>query len=302
MNEHAATSLSLAGVEEVDVLPRRRRRWLARSNAGLYIGGSILAVVLVCIAIPSVIAPGDPLGINLAARLLAPGAPGHLLGTDPLGRDVSRLIVHGAAPSILIALVAVLFAGAVGVTLGMVSGYFGGWVDGLIMRWTDIQLSFPFILLALVVLSLFGTGMRNLILVLALGGWMDYARVVRSQVLTTRAQTYVMAAVAMGAGSPRVLVRHILPSVLSSVIVLVTLNLSINILFEAALTFLGLGISPQTPTWGGMLSDGRVYLSTAWWIATFPGLAIMLSALAINIVGDWLRDVLDPRLSRGGRA
>jgi peptide/nickel transport system permease protein len=131
---------------------------------------------------------------------------------------------------------------------------------------------------------------------------MDYARVVRSQVLTLRAQTFVTAAVAMGASAPRVLARHVLPNVASSVIVLVTLNLSIFILFEAALTFLGLGISPETPTWGGLLSDGRVYLSTAWWIATFPGLAIMFTALAINVLGDWLRDVLDPRMARGGRA
>jgi peptide/nickel transport system permease protein len=141
-----------------------------------------------------------------------------------------------------------------------------------------------------------------MILVLALGGWMDYARVVRSQVLSIKAQGYVQAAIAIGAGSLRVLARHILPGVLSSVIVLFTLNLSINILFEAALTFLGLGISPETPTWGGMLSDGHVYLSTAWWIATFPGLAIMLSALGINILGDWLRDSLDPRLAGGRRA
>lgn len=140
-----------------------------------------------------------------------------------------------------------------------------------------------------------------MILVLAIGGWMDYARVVRSQVLSTRELGYVQAARALGAGSPRVLLQHILPSVVSSIIVLATLNASINILFEAALTFLGLGLSPETPTWGGMLSDGRVYLSTAWWIATFPGIAIMLTALAINIMGDWLRDALDPRLSRAGR-
>ena len=209
--------------------------------------------------------------------------------------------MDGTRTSVLIAAVAVICAGVLGVTLGLLSGYFGGWIEIVIMRWTDIQLSFPFILLALVVLTLFGGGVTNMILVLAFGGWMDYARVVRSQVLATKNQTFVAAAVAMGAGWPRVLFRHVLPSVLSSIIVLLTLNLSINILFEAALTFLGLGISPQTPTWGGMLSDGQVYLSTAWWITTFPGLAIMFTALAINIVGDWLRDQLDPRLS-GGRS
>jgi peptide/nickel transport system permease protein len=224
-----------------------------------------------------------------------------VLGTDPLGHDVYRLIVAGARLSILVAVAAVVISCAIGVTLGLVSGYYGGVVDAVIMRWTDIQLSFPFILLAILILTLFGGGIFNLILVLAIGGWMDYARVVRSQVLATREQGYVLAARAIGAGSARLLVRHILPSVVSSVIVLATLNTSINILFEAALTFLGLGISPQPPTWGGMLSDGRIYLSTAWWIATFPGLAIMLTALATNILGDWLRDALDPRLSRAGR-
>jgi peptide/nickel transport system permease protein len=286
-------------VESEPIAPRRRARLLSRHHAGLYIGGVILLLVLVCALVPGVVAPGDPLAINLAARLLAPGSAGHPLGTDALGHDVFRLIVHGTRTSVLIAAIAVLCAGVLGVTLGLISGYFGGWLEIVIMRWTDIQLSFPFILLALVVLSLFGGGVENMILILAFGGWMDFARVVRSQVLSTKNQTYVTAAIAMGAGWLRVLVRHVLPSVFSSIIVLLTLNLSINILFEAALTFLGLVISPQTPTWGGMLSDGQVYMATAWWVTTFPGLAIMCTALAINIVGDWLRDQLDPRLSRG---
>jgi peptide/nickel transport system permease protein len=281
---------------------RRRPPLISRSNSGLYIGGLIIVLVVAAMVAPSVITPGDPMTLDLTARLLEPGSPNHVLGTDPLGHDVWRLIVYGARPSVLIALVAVTIGSTIGVTLGLVSGYLGGWIDAVIMRWTDIQLAFPFILLALVILSLFGNGVRNMILVLALGGWMDYARVVRSQVLSAKEQGFVIAAVAVGAGTFRVLTRHILPSVLSSVIVLFTLNLSINILFEAALTFLGLGISPETPTWGGMLSDGQVYLSSAWWIATFPGLAIMITALGINILGDWLRDTLDPRLLRGGRA
>lgn len=280
----------------------RRSRLLARANAGVVFAGAILVAVVICVVAPGIVAPGDPNALDLTARLLGPGAPGHLLGTDPLGRDVARLIVDGARLSILIAVAAVCIACVVGVTCGLISGYFGGWIDAVLMRWTDIQLSFPFILLAILVLSLFGGGIGNLIVVLALTGWMDFARIVRSQVLSAREQGYVLAARAIGVGSLRLLVRHILPSVASSIIVLATLNTSINILFEAALTFLGLGISPQTPTWGGMLSDGRVYLSTAWWIATFPGLAIMVTTLAINIMGDWLRDVLDPRLSRAGRS
>jgi len=286
-----------------ETAPGRRHWWSrlrARLNAGVLFAAGILLVVIAFMAVPEWITPGDPNTLDLAARLLGPGSPSHLLGTDPLGHDVGRLIVGGTRLSILIALVAVVLSSTVGVILGMVSGYFGGWIETIIMRWTDIQLSFPFILLAILVLTLFGGGIANIIVVLAITGWMDYARVVRSQVLSVKEQGYVLAAQAVGVGSLGMLRRHIFPSVISSVIVLATLNISINILFEAALTFLGLGLSPQTPTWGGMLSDGRVYLSTAWWIATFPGLAIMLTALAINIMGDWLRDALDPRLGLGG--
>jgi len=288
----------LAALDEAP--PARRRRHVAlRDNLGAVVAALILLGVLLCIALPGFITPGDPNAIDLTARLLGPGAPGHILGTDPLGHDVWRLMVYGARLSILVAVAAVVLSCAIGVTLGLLSGYYGGVVSAIIMRWTDVQLSFPFILLAILVVSLFGGGVSNIILVLAIGGWMDYARVVRSQVLTTRELEYVTAARAIGAGGGRILIRHILPSVVSSIIVLVTLNTSVNILFEAALTFLGLGLSPETPTWGGLLSDGRVYLSTAWWIATFPGVAILLTALAINILGDWLRDTLDPRIGQG---
>ncbi len=280
--------------------PARRRHFALRDNLGTVVAALILLGVLLCVAIPGLITPGDPNAIDLTARLLGPGAPGHILGTDPLGHDVWRLIVYGARLSILVAIAAVVLSCVIGVTLGLLSGYYGGVLSAIIMRWTDVQLSFPFILLAILVVSLFGGGVGNIILVLAIGGWMDYARVVRSQVLTTRELEYVTAARSIGAGGGRILIHHILPSVVSSIIVLVTLNTSVNILFEAALTFLGLGLSPETPTWGGLLSDGRVYLSTAWWIATFPGVAILLTALAINILGDWLRDTLDPRTGQGG--
>jgi len=289
----------LAALDEAPP-PRRRRHFALRDNLGTVVAALILLGVLLCVAIPGLITPGDPNAIDLTARLLGPGAPGHILGTDPIGHDVWRLIVYGARLSILVALAAVALSCIIGVTLGLLSGYYGGVISAIIMRWTDVQLSFPFILLAILVVSLFGGGVGNIILVLAIGGWMDYARIVRSQVLTTRELEYVTAARSIGAGGGRILIHHILPSVVSSIIVLVTLNTSVNILFEAALTFLGLGLSPETPTWGGLLSDGRVYLSTAWWIATFPGVAILLTALAINILGDWLRDTLDPRLGQGG--
>ncbi len=265
---------------------------------GLAFACVILLLVLAAVAVPGLIVPGDPNTLNLAARLVAPGQQGHLLGTDPLGHDVFTLIVYGTRLSILIAIAAVLVSAAAGVTLGLLSGFYGGIVDIVIMRWTDVQLSFPFILLGILVFTLFGGGVAVLILVLAISGWMDYARVVRSQVLTVKEQDHVQAAKAMGVGSSRIMRVHILPLTLSSIIVLITLNTSINILFEAALTFLGLGLSPETPTWGGILSYGRVYLSSAWWIATFPGVAIMLTTLSINMLGDWLRDRLNPRMLR----
>lgn len=284
--------------EEIAELPRRSWWSSIEADWGLGFAGIILLLVVAAMAIPGALAPGDPNAIDLGARLLSPGTPGHILGTDPLGHDVLRLIVHGARLSILIALVAVAVSSTVGVLFGLLSGYYGSIVDIIIMRWTDVQLSFPFILLGILVFTLFGGGLLVLILVLAISGWMDYARVVRSQVLTIKEQDHVQAARALGVGPARMLRVHILPLTLSSIIVLITLNTSINILFEAALTFLGLGLSPETPTWGGMLSDGRVYLSTAWWIATFPGLAIMLTTLSINMLGDWLRDRLNPRMQR----
>ncbi len=229
---------------EADLGRRRLQRLRAHLNPGVVFAGIVLLVVLACVAVPAWITPGDPNTLDLSARLLGPGSPGHFLGTDPLGHDVGRLIVDGTRLSISIAIAAVALSCAIGVVLGLVSGYAGGWVEAVIMRWTDIQLSFPFILLAILVLTLFGGGIANLIIVLAITGWMDYARVVRSQVLSTKERDYVLAARAMGVGSIGMLRRHIFPSVVSSIIVLATLNTSINILFEAALTFLGLGISP----------------------------------------------------------
>lgn len=285
---------------EEALVERPRRGWW--TSLGLDWGVSfaclVLLLVLVAVAVPSLIAPGSPNALNLAARLVAPGQQGHLLGTDPLGHDVFTQIIYGARLSILIAVAAVVVSAAAGVSLGLLSGFYGGIVDIIIMRWTDVQLSFPFILLGILVFTLFGGGIAVLILVLAISGWMDYARVVRSQVLAVKEQDHVQAAKAMGVGASRIMRVHILPLTLSSIIVLITLNTSINILFEAALTFLGLGLSPETPTWGGILSDGRVYLSSAWWIATFPGVAIMLTTLSINMVGDWLRDRLNPRMVR----
>jgi peptide/nickel transport system permease protein len=183
-----------------------------------------------------------------------------------------------------------------GVTLGLLSGYFGGWIESIVMRVADVQLAFPFILLALVIMAIFGGGLTKLILILGLTGWVSYARLVRSQVLSVRELDYVQAARSLGAKDRGIIFRHILPNVISSVIVLSTLQVATNILTEAGLTFLGLGVDPSIPSWGGMLADGRNYITNAWWVATFPGFAIMLTVLGVNLLGDWLRDELDPQL------
>jgi peptide/nickel transport system permease protein len=190
----------------------------------------------------------------------------------------------------------VVIGGTVGVVAGLVSGYYGGWIDSLIMRIADIQLAFPFILLAIAIVAVLGGGLFNVVLVLGIGSWVPYARIVRGQVLSAKTQEYVLAARTIGAQDAGVLFRHILPNVLTPAIIIATFGVAAAIIGEATLSFLGVGIQPPTPTWGNMLADGRAYVGSAWWLATFPGVAIMLTVLSINVIGDWLRDYLDPRL------
>lgn len=261
---------------------------------------AVLAVGVTAVLAP-VLAPHPPNAQNLHERLRPPawqegGAFSRLLGTDQLGRDIASRIVFGARVSVLVGLLAVGISGTLGVTLGLISGYSGGWLDTVIMRLADVQLAMPFILLAILIVAVVGAGLVNVILVLGLAGWMTYARIVRGSVLAVREKEFVEAARAMGAGSARVIFGHILPNVFSPVIVVATFNVANAIIAEAALSFLGLGVEPSIPTWGGMLADGRTYLASAWWLATFPGLAIMVTVLGINLLGDWARDVLDPRL------
>lgn len=247
------------------------------------------------------IAPWDPGRQMLTKRLRPPawqtrGLWEHPLGTDHLGRDILSRIVHGGRISLGVGLSAVTLSCLIGVSLGLVAGFYGGRADALIMRVVDVFLAIPYILLAMGVVFALGPSLLNVILVMAVTRWVQFARVVRADVLSIREREFVSGARARGNRSGRLLLRHVLPNALTPIIVVATLELAFMIIYESALSFLGLGVQPPTPTWGWMLADGRNYLATAWWLATLPGLAIMLSVLAVNLLGDWLRDTLDPRL------
>jgi peptide/nickel transport system permease protein len=274
-------------------LRRTRRLVLA---GGLF----VVALVLVAAAAPW-IAPQDPTRQSLRARLKgptleAPDGKAHLLGTDHLGRDVLSRMLWGARVSLLVGFAAVGVGGLLGAGLGIVAGYRGGRADTVIMTLADAQLAFPFILLAIGIIAVLGPSFPTLVVVIGLSGWMSYARVLRSQVLVLRSREFVDAIHALGGSMPRVIARHILPNVLSSVVVIATLELARSIVLEATLSFLGLGVQPPTPSWGGMIQEGREYLDSAWWIATSPGVLLMLTSLAVSRTGDWLRDLLDPTL------
>jgi peptide/nickel transport system permease protein len=220
----------------------------------------------------------------------------HPLGTGPLGRDIWARIVYGARISLLVGLSTVLIGGVLGVSLGLVTGYSGGFVDTAVMRMADVQLALPGMLLYIAVLSVLGGGLINIILILGITGWVSYARVVRGQVLALRSFEFVEAAKSIGAGPFRIMLRHILPNVIGPVIVIGSFAVARNIIVEASLSFLGVGVPPSVATWGSILAEARDYLRLAWWPATFPGAALMLVVLSINVLGDWLRDYLDPRL------
>jgi peptide/nickel transport system permease protein len=258
--------------------------------------GAVLGLLAAVAILAPWLAPRDPIQNDLARSLQAPFQAGAPLGTDHLGRDILTRLLYGARVSLVVAVVAVGISGLLGVLLGLLSGFYGGPVDSAIMAVADVQLSFPFLLLVVSVVAILGPGLVNVVLVLGVTGWVAYARIVRSTVLGLRGAEFVVAVRAAGARDRRVLLRHILPNVLSPILVVATFSVAQMIVWEAGLSFLGLGVQPPTPTWGGMLSDGRQYLATAWWIATFPGLAIMLVVLCLNLVGDWLRDALDPTL------
>lgn len=274
---------------------------LLRSKTALF-GVCILVLVIFAALTAPWLAPYDPNDQSLRRRLMPPawqekGSWAHPLGTDHLGRDLFSRVMYGARISLLVGFSTVIISGTIGVLLGLLAGYYGGKFDTLIMRLVDIQLAFPFVLLAISVVAVVGAGLRNVIIVLGIAGWMVYARIVRGEVLSIREREFVEASRAIGVRDHRILFRHIFPNFLAPVIVITTFSIANVIILEAALSFLGVGVEPRIPTWGNMLYDGREYLSTAWWMATFPGLAIMLTVLGINLIGDWLRDILDPRLN-----
>lgn len=283
-------------------LPRRVRLAIGRNIMAPMAGLILLAVVTMALLAP-LLAPHDPNAQSLLDRLkpplwLAGGTAAYPLGTDELGRDILSRIVYDSRLAIAVGVMAVLVAGAFGTLVGIVSGYVGGAVDMVAMRVADIQLAFPSILLALVVIAVLGPNVVNLVLVLGFTGWVSYARIVRSEVLALRAREFVVAAEAGGAGPLYIMRRHIFPNVIAPFVVISTVQVASVIIAEASLSYLGLGVPPDIVTWGGMLSEGQLYLGSAWWLATFPGLAIMATVLPINILGDVVRDVLDPKNRR----
>ena len=264
---------------------------------------AVFLLVVVCAAVfAPVVSPYDPIKQSLRERLKAPtwfpevGRQRHLLGTDQLGRDILSRVIYGSRVSLIVGFAAVLIGGVLGGFLGLLSGYAGGIVDEVIMLVVDGQLAFPFILLAIGIIAVLGPSFGNLIIIVGLSGWVTYARIVRAQVLTIKEREYVLAIRGLGGSRWRILGRHIVPNTLAPFLVVATLELARTILLESSLSFLGLGIQPPTPSWGGMLSEGRSYLDSAWWISAFPGMILMLTALVVSRVGDWLRDVLDPTL------
>jgi peptide/nickel transport system permease protein len=249
----------------------------------------------------TLITPHDPYLLQPAIKLTAPPWAGgenwsFFLGTDQLGRDVLSRLIIGARSSLIVSLCGVALAGFVGVLLGMIGGYKGGAIDNLIMRITDMQMSIPPILLALLLSATLHGGLTTIIIVIAVTFWAPYARVIRGETLSLKQRDFVALARTAGCNSARIMVRHIFPNILSTIVVLITLQLGSAIMVESALTFLGVGLQPPASAWGLMIADGRIYLSTAWWIPTFAGLAIMITVLGSNLMGDWLRDTLDPKL------
>jgi len=263
---------------------------------GLGLLGLILATAAVISALAApVVAPHNPFVGDMSQGLRPPGTPGHPLGTDQLGRDTLSRVLYGARVALFIGLCTVLVTAVVGGLLGLLAGFFGGWSGQVLMRLCDVQLSFPFILLALTINAIVGLGLRNIIISLSAAGWVVYARVVRGEVLSVKQREFVQAAAALGTSRARILFRHILPNVAPSIIIVASLQFSQFIVAEAAISFLGFGVQPPTPAWGSMLSESRDFLYVAWWLAAFPGAALALTALGVNLVGDWLRDVLDPK-------
>ena len=279
------------------------RRRAARLERHLWVMPYALFIVALFVMAPFayVVAPHDPTAQTLAQRLVPPawlpgGNTSYLLGTDGLGRDVLSRVLVGAQASIAVGLAGIVIGSSIGTILGVIAGFYGGYVDDVITGIGDVQLSFPFVLLAIATIAVLGPAFINLIIVVGLSGWVTYLRVCRSVTLRLRSEDYILAVRAIGGTDRRILLRHIIPNYVPTLIVLITLDMPRLILLESTLSFLGMGLQPPTPSWGGMVSEGRAHLDTAWWIAVFPGVALMCTTLSINRIGDWLSAILDPVL------
>jgi len=282
-----------------DAPPRRR------SRIGAYwpgwVGAALVAAAALCAVLSPQIAPHDPYAQDVTARLRPPawaakGAAEHPLGTDHVGRDYLSRIVYGARVSLAVGVLAVLCSGGLGVSAGLVMGFWGGPADRVLMFLANLTLTFPFMLLAIAVIALMGAGFVNMVLVLGVTGWPIYARVVRAEVLSLREREFVLAEVGLGSSSLRILLAHIVPNLANLLIVLASVEVARMIIVESFLSYLGLGVPPPTPSWGGMLSEGQAYVFTTSWLAMFPGLAIFVTVLGVNLIGDTLRDLLDPHM------
>lgn len=273
--------------------------WLGLARNPLAMLGLAIVVALVLAAIfAPLLAPADPLSQDLGKRLLPPGSPGFLLGSDELGRDIFSRLLYGARVTLYVVALVVVTAPVFGLVIGTVAGYAGGWVDTVLMRFTDVFLAFPRLVLALAFVAALGPGIGNAILAIALTSWPPYARIARAETLTIRNSDFIAAIRLQGASPLRIVIGHVMPLCLSSVIVRVTLDMAGIILTAAGLGFLGLGAQPPLPEWGAMISTGRLYILDQWWVATMPGLAIFTVSLGFNLLGDGLRDALDPRSGR----
>lgn len=269
------------------------RRFLR--NRGATLGAAILLALILSAVFAPQLAPYDPFDVDHTLRLQPPSAR-HLLGTDPLGRDLFSMILYGGRISLQVGLIAVGIAAVIGTTLGLIAGYFEGWPDNVIMRFIDLMLAFPGILLALVIIAVLGPGLFNVMIAIGIASIPAYTRLVRGSVLSVKQNEYVMAAQAQGAGVARIMLRHLMPNIMAPIIVMATLGVAGAILACAGLSFIGLGPSPPTAEWGAILALSRAFIRRAWWIVAFPGVAITLTVLSINMVGDGLRDALDPEL------
>jgi peptide/nickel transport system permease protein len=299
----ARTEVALAGVgDQAGRIGARRAAFqrLLRLRWGLAAAG-ILAVIVASAVLAPWISPHDPLAVNIRHRLAPPawmdgGTPAHPLGTDQVGRDLLSRMIYGGRVSLVVGVSAVILSATIGVLLGLGAGYFGGRSDWAIMTVVNVMLTFPFVLLALAVIAVLGPSLVNMIIVLGVAGWPIYARVIRAETLAIREREFVVAGRALGMSHARLIFRQILPNLVSAIVVIATLQVAQVIILESFLSFLGLGIQPPTPAWGNMLGEGRVYMLNSWWIATFPGSAIFLTTLVINLMGNALRDWLDPHM------